>query len=130
MYIKKQFLPRSCLSTLQFFKKQCKSLRTSDVAGVNVGSKDSHKSALKVLDDIFAIPRGENDRDSKQKISSVGERYKKILATIQSCGEYERVVGGVFDNYVNMKFKVIKMVIFISCFSQITRALRQSQVRA
>ena len=130
MYSKKQFLPRSCLSTLQFFKKQSKSLRTSDVAGVNVGSKDSHKSALKVLDDIFAIPRGENDRDSKQKISSVGERYKKILATIQSCGEYERVVGGVFDNYVNMKFKVIKMVIFISCFSQITRALKQSQVRA
>merc|ERR1712098_400554 len=53
---------RSCLSTLQFFKKQCKSLRSADVAKVNVGSKDSHKSALKVLDDIFAIPNGELNR--------------------------------------------------------------------
>jgi len=125
---------RSCLSTLQFFKKQCKSLRTSDVAGVNVGSKDSHKSALKVLDDIFAIPRGENDRDSKQKISSVGERYKKILATIQSCGEYERVVGGVFDNYVNMKFKdmrlenVTRSLDWFTSFDLMQQEIRHSQI--
>ena len=124
---------RSCLSTLQFFKKQSRNLRTSDVVSFNVGTKDSHKSVLKVLDDIFAIPRGEKESDSKQKMSTIGERYKRILATIQSCGEYEKVVGGVFDNYVNMKFKdlrlenVTKSLDWFTSFDLLQQEIRHSQ---
>ena len=121
---------RSCLSTLQFFKKQSKSLRSSDVAGVNLGSKDSHKSAFKVLDDIFLIPRGDNEAESKQKLSTVTERYKKILSTIQSCGEYERVVQGVFDNYVNIKFKDMRLENVTRCLDWFTSFdLLQQEIR-
>ena len=128
------FIYRSCLSTLQFFKKQSRTLRTTDVAAVSVGTKDSHKSAFKVLDDIFVIPRGDNETQSKQKLSTVGERYKKILATIQSCGEYERVVQGVFENYVNMKFKdlrlenVTKSLDWVTSFDLMQQEIRHSQI--
>ena len=64
---------------------------------------------MKVLDDIFTIPRGGSETQSKQRLSTIGERYKTILSTIYSCGEYEKVVQGVFENYVNMQFKDLKL---------------------
>ena len=48
---------RSCLSTLQFFRKKGHQLRASDVASVSVGSKDSNKSLFSVWESLFAIPR-------------------------------------------------------------------------
>ena len=96
---------RSCLSTLQFFKKQSKYLKSSDVSKVNIGTKDSHKSSLKVLDEIFSVPRGANQNESKSTVCNPAQRFKIILSSIQSCGEYDRVLSGVFENYVNIKFK-------------------------
>ena len=104
------------------------------MAAVNVGSKDSHKSALKVLDDIFSIPRGDCEGQSKQKLSTVSERYKKILSTVYSCGEYERVVQGVFENYVNMQFKdlrlenVTRSLDWFTSFDLLQQEIRHSQV--
>ena len=125
---------RSCLSTLQFFKKQSNTLRSSDVAKVNLGRKDSSKSSVKVLDDIFDIPRGDVTGQSKQKILNIAERYQKILLTIQSCGEYEKVVQGVFDNYVNMKFRdlrlenVTKSLDRFTEFDLLQQEIRHSQI--
>ena len=125
---------RSCLSTLQFFKKQSNTLRSSDVAKVNLGRKDSSKSSVKVLDDIFDIPRGDVTGQSKQKILNIAERYQKILSTIQSCGEYEKVVQGVFDNYVNMKFRdlrlenVTKSLDRFTEFDLLQQEIRHSQI--
>ena len=96
---------RSCLSTLQFLKKQSRYLKSSDVSKINLGTKDSQKSSLKVLDEIFFIPRGANENESKQTVSSPAQRFRIILGSVQSCGEYDRVVAGVFENYINMKFK-------------------------
>ena len=106
------------------------------MAAVNLGSKDSHKSTLKVLDDIFTIPRGDGEAQSKQKLSTVGERYKRILSTIYSCGEYERVVQGVFENYVNMQFKDLKLenvtrsLDWFTGFDLLQQEIRHSQIYA
>ena len=113
---------RSCLSTLQFLKKQSKYLKSSDVSKINLGTKDSQKSSLKVLDEIFFIPRGANENESKQTVCSPAQRFRIILGSVQSCGEYDRVVAGVFENYIKMKFKdnamenVVKVNIHV-CFS-------------
>ena len=53
--------------------------------------------------------RGASETQSKQRLSTIGERYKRILSTIYTCGEYEKVVQGVFKNYVNMQFKDLKL---------------------
>ena len=125
---------RSCLSTLQFIKKQSKYLKSSDVAKINLGTKDSQKSSLKVLDEIFFIPRGANENESKQTVSSPAQRFRIILRSVQSCGEYDRVVAGVFENYINMKFKdnamenVVKGLDWFSDFDLLHSEMLHSQV--
>ena len=89
---------RSCLSTLQFFKSRGKELRLSDVNSASVGQKDSQKSLFAVWKEIFEIPRNRNGNPDKIRFSSV-------LRTVQSCGEYEKVMNGVFENYLAVKFK-------------------------
>ena len=125
---------RSCLSTLQFLKKQSRYLKSSDVSKINLGTKDSQKSSLKVLDEIFSIPRGANENESKQTVCSPAQRFRIILGSVQSCGEYDRVVAGVFENYINMKFKdnamenVVKGLDWFSEFDLLHSEMLHSQV--
>ena len=52
----------------------------------------------------------------------------------QSCGEYDKVVQGVFDNYVNMKFRdmrlenVTKSLDWFTCFDLMQQEIRHSQI--
>jgi len=125
---------RSCLSTLQFFKKQSKYLKSSDVSKVNLGTKDSQKSSLKVLDEIFSVPRGANQNESKSTVCNPAQRFKIILSSVQSCGEYDRVLAGVFENYVNIKFKdsglenVVRGLDWFSNFDLMHSEMLHSQV--
>ena len=105
---------RACLSTLQFFKSKGKELRAADVQHVSVGQKDSKKSLFSVWREIFEIPRGTkktfkliNGKSvaAEEDCSSVNARYRNILHTVQSCGEFEKVMNGVFENYLEVKFK-------------------------
>ena len=64
----------------------------------------------------------------------MAERYKRILSTIYSCGEYERVVQGVFENYVNMQFKDLKLenvtrsLDWFTGFDLLQQEIRHSQI--
>jgi len=102
---------RSCLSTLQFFRKSKGVLRAADVARASVGTKDSHRSLYSVWQDIFSIPRpgktghsGAGDEE-EEVANSTAARYKNMLSTVYSCGEYDRLLAGVFDLYLEVKFK-------------------------
>jgi len=135
---------RSCLSTLQFFRKRGKQLRAVDLASTSLGTKDSQRSLFSVWDDIFCIPRaGKVDTmaelgaaGNKEAANSVGARYRSILATVQSCGEYDRLVQGVFENYLNIKFKdsgmagVVKGLDWFSHFDLLHREMLHGQVWA
>jgi len=109
---------RSCLSTLQFFRKRGKQLRAVDLANTNLGSKDSQRSLFSVWDDLFTIPRADKVEtvyelgaaDKKEAANTVGSRFRSILSTVQSCGEYDRLMQGVFENYLNIKFKDCNMI--------------------
>jgi len=133
---------RSCLSTLQFFRKRGKQLRAVDLANTSLGTKDSQKSLFHVWDEIFSIPRAEKvdtvadlkNVGVKQASNTIGGRYQSILSLVQSCGEYDRLIQGVFENYLNIKFKdsgmsgLVKGVDWIIHFDLLHKEMMHSQV--
>jgi len=135
---------RSCLSTLQFFRKRGKQLRAVDLASTSLGSKDSQRSLFSVWDELFCIPRADKvdtmaelgSSEKKEAANTMGARYRSILATVQRCGEYDRLVQGVFENYVNIKFKdsgmaaVVKGLEWFSHFDLLHREMLHGQVWA
>jgi len=135
---------RSCLSTLQFFRKRGKQLRAVDVASTSLGSKDSTRSLFSVWDDIFSIPRADKVdtmaelgvAGRKEAANTLGARYRSILSTVQSCGEYDRLVQGVFENYLNIKFKdtgmagVVKGLDWFTHFDLLHKEMLHGQVWA
>ncbi|XP_046631154.1 chromosome transmission fidelity protein 18 homolog [Daphnia pulicaria] len=118
---------RSCLATLYFLKSRRRPLRYSDVMNLNIGHKDNHKSLFQVWQEIFHIPRQkrsqymvENEREGMLPLApdvdrplapnagnnaSMPARFANILHAVHSCGEYDRLMQGVFENYPNIKFK-------------------------
>jgi len=133
---------RSCLSTLQFFRKRGRQLRAVDLAGTNLGSKDAQRSLFSVWDELFAIPRAEKvdtisdlgQGSVKEAANTIGSRYRNILSIVQSCGEYDRLVQGVFENYLNIKFKdsgmmgVVKGLDWFTHFDLLHKEMLHGQV--
>ena len=89
---------RSCLSTLQFFSRQGKVLRSADVAKVGVGVKDTHKSIFSVWDAVFTVPNSDSRTSfggGAAKGVSQGEiRFKTVMSAIASCGETDKIMTG------------------------------------
>jgi len=106
---------RSCLSTLQFFKSKGQKLSKADVYKTNVGNKDSTKSHFSVWEELFSIPRSsgsnkrKHDGKSEENCAALNVRFKNSLHMAQSCGDYEKLQQGVFENYLTIKFKDAKM---------------------
>ena len=131
---------RSCLSTLQFFRRRGKQLRASDVASVAVGAKDANRSLFSVWENVFTIPRPEKVEGSEKRggevANSLPARYKNIYGVLQSCGEYEKLVAGVFENYLSMKFKdngmrsVVQGLEWVTHFDLLHQEAQRSQAWA
>nr|XP_053632708.1 chromosome transmission fidelity protein 18 homolog isoform X2 [Cherax quadricarinatus] len=120
---------RSCLSVLQFVRSTKKDLRLNDIDSTAVGQKDYQRSLFNVWRDIFSIPRPKKKRrgnphelqhddgvlidmpDLNTDLDNFGEqttlayRFQLILRTAQSCGEYDKLTQGWFENYPAIKFK-------------------------
>ena len=45
------------------------------------------------------------DQENFDNISSLYTRFNKMLKTTMSCGEYDRLTLGWFENYPSIKFK-------------------------
>ncbi|CAL4150868.1 unnamed protein product [Meganyctiphanes norvegica] len=120
---------RSCLSALQFIRATKKKVMLDDVESVSVGQKDYQRSLFNVWHDMFSIPRfkkkrrinphevkhqngvlvampeNNEDIDNFERQSTLASRFKRILHTTQSCGEYDKLTQGWFENYLTIKFK-------------------------
>ena len=90
-------------------------LSKADVYKTNVGNKDSTKSHFSVWEELFQIPRSsgsnkrKHDGKSEENCAALNVRFKNSLHMAQSCGDYEKLQQGVFENYLNIKFKDDKM---------------------
>jgi chromosome transmission fidelity protein 18 len=93
---------RSCLASLQFFRSRGRVLNSTEVADLAVGAKDSQKSLFSVWDEVFTVPRPDGPQRPAQSGAGGGGggggqagRFKHVLETVSSCGEYDRVVTGI-----------------------------------
>lgn len=104
---------RSCLSMIQFSSSSKKRLTLLDVVRSSIGSKDQHESLFQVWRSIFQIQRPKkvikSGVDDKQIVGmsdmSAETRMKNILETINSCGEYEKLMTGIHENFLRQKFQ-------------------------
>ena len=91
---------RSCLSTLQFFNRKGKVLRSTDIDKVNVGVKDTHKSIFSVWEAVFNIPNSDSRASlgggggAKGTGNKADARIKTIINAVASCGETEKIMTG------------------------------------
>ncbi|XP_060063519.1 chromosome transmission fidelity protein 18 homolog [Ylistrum balloti] len=110
---------RSCLNTLQFVQRHCKELSVRLIQTMNVGQKDSQRSLFSVWNDIFTLPRPKRNRflsindlrNEEWKINNTSPtaRFHNVLQATHSSGEYEKVIQGLFENYLECKYKDPKM---------------------
>ncbi|CAL1547262.1 unnamed protein product [Lymnaea stagnalis] len=109
---------RSCLNTLQFVRQKQKELTLRDVQTMHVGQKDSQKSLFSVWHDVFTMQRVNKNRfvsihdlvEGKQdglqtNTISLSSRFEHILHMCQSAGEYDRIMQGLHENYLEAKSK-------------------------
>lgn len=105
---------RSCLSMIQFFACSKKALTLLDVMKSNIGQKDQHKSLFNVWASIFQVQRPKKviketsgELQQRQVIGmsdmSMTTRMEHVLETVNSCGEYDRLIQGVFENFLKQK---------------------------
>ena len=50
-----------------------------------------------------------HDGKNEENASAVNVRFKNSLHLAMACGDYEKLQQGVFENYLNIKFKDAKM---------------------
>jgi len=145
---------RSCLATLYFLKSHKRQLRYGDIVNLNIGQKDTHKTLFQVWQEIFHIPRPKQreyinscdrgtlplapdvDRPIDANVgnaASMPARFANILHSVYSCGEYDRLMQGVFENYPEIKFKdsymnaVCSGLDWMCYFDVVNREIQQSQ---
>ncbi|KAL7044013.1 hypothetical protein ACKWTF_001745 [Chironomus riparius] len=106
---------RSCISVIQFFSNTKKALTLFDVLKSNVGQKDQHKTLFNVWSSIFQIQRPkkvlkQSSNDQQKQIigmtdMSIRTRMMYVLEMVNSCGEYEKLGQGVFENFLKQKIQ-------------------------
>ncbi|XP_058819117.1 chromosome transmission fidelity protein 18 homolog [Topomyia yanbarensis] len=111
---------RSCLSMLQFHSSLKKPLRLTDVLKCNVGQKDRHKGLFGIWSAIFQIQRPrktliEDQNSNAEAIVSLTDmspatRMLNILDAIHMGHDYDRLMQGVFENYLHQKMPDPNMV--------------------
>ncbi|XP_078611999.1 chromosome transmission fidelity protein 18 homolog [Branchiostoma floridae x Branchiostoma japonicum] len=113
---------RSCVNTLQFVHSRGTDLSLSDVHSMAVGQKDQQKGLFTVWQQIFQVPRQKRKRWNNPHDVAAGQlqagedvsvsqphtpagRFQHILHLTSGNGEYEKTCQGLFENYLEAKFK-------------------------
>ncbi|GAB1608222.1 chromosome transmission fidelity protein 18 homolog [Argonauta hians] len=111
---------RSCLNTLQFVQRQSREFTLRLVTSMAIGQKDVQRSLFSVWYDIFRLPRLKkskyltvqdlnNQSSSLQSNITPTARCQNILQATFAAGEFDKILQGLFQNYLQVKFKDPKM---------------------
>ncbi|CAH1116281.1 unnamed protein product [Phaedon cochleariae] len=100
---------RSCLSVLHFFKTHKKPVTLSDIYRTSIGQKDMQKGLFTVWQEIFQIERPKlrsvTDLNNISNKHTMQVRMSKILQTVCSFGDYDRLSQGIFENFPKLILK-------------------------
>ncbi|CAK1586743.1 unnamed protein product [Parnassius mnemosyne] len=78
---------RMALHVLSFLRSKSQ-LTIQDIENVAIGTKDTSKSMMQALQAVFTLEDGKSN---------------DILRTIQAAGEYDRLIEGIFENYLTAR---------------------------
>ncbi|XP_026303342.1 chromosome transmission fidelity protein 18 homolog isoform X3 [Piliocolobus tephrosceles] len=113
---------RACINTLQFlYSRGQRELSVRDVQATRVGLKDQRRGLFSVWQEVFQLPRaqrrcvgqdpalpadmlllGDGDVGS---LTSASQRFYRVLRAAASAGEHEKVVQGLFDNFLRLRLR-------------------------
>ncbi|XP_047390009.1 chromosome transmission fidelity protein 18 homolog [Sciurus carolinensis] len=113
---------RACINTLQFLHgRGRRELSVRDVQTTHVGLKDQRKGLFSVWQEVFQLPRaqrrlvgpgptlpahslllGDGDTGS---LTLASQRFYHLLRITTSTGEHEKVVQGLFDNFLRLRLR-------------------------
>ncbi|KAG2455611.1 chromosome transmission fidelity protein 18 homolog isoform X2 [Polypterus senegalus] len=118
---------RACVNTLQFLHSRGrKDVSMKDMQTLRVGLKDQNRGLFSVWQEIFQLPRVKRKRIGQELFlptpaletrenepvstgsvaqNAAAQRFYHILHLTTSTGDHEKVTQGLYDNFLNMKFK-------------------------
>nr|XP_020031985.1 LOW QUALITY PROTEIN: chromosome transmission fidelity protein 18 homolog [Castor canadensis] len=113
---------RACINTLQFlYGRGRRELSVRDVQTTRVGLKDQRKGLFSVWQEVFQLPRAQRrlvgqdlnlpahalllDDGDMGSLTLASQRFYHILHVTTSAGEHEKVVQGLFDNFLRLRLR-------------------------
>ncbi|XP_052051853.1 chromosome transmission fidelity protein 18 homolog isoform X1 [Apodemus sylvaticus] len=113
---------RACINTLQFlYGRGRRELSVKDVQTTHVGLKDQRKGLFSVWQEVFQLPRAQRrlvgqdlmlpthalllSEADKASLTLASQRFYHILRVTTSAGEHEKVVQGLFDNFLRLRLR-------------------------
>ncbi|XP_006897521.1 PREDICTED: chromosome transmission fidelity protein 18 homolog [Elephantulus edwardii] len=119
---------RACINTLQFLHGQGRrELSVRAVQTTRIGLKDKRKGLFAVWQEVFQLPRAQRrcvgqelappvhalltrDGDSgpcpsEAAPTSISQRFQRVLHVASSAGEHEKVVQGLYDNFLRLRLR-------------------------
>ncbi|XP_064151379.1 chromosome transmission fidelity protein 18 homolog isoform X1 [Loxodonta africana] len=117
---------RACINTLQFLHGQGRrELSAQAVQSMHIGLKDQRKGLFAVWQEVFQLPRAKRchvDQDlapsahmlltrdigpcpAEMASICVSQRFHRVLHVAASAGEHEKVVQGLYDNFLRLRLR-------------------------
>ncbi|XP_045317468.1 chromosome transmission fidelity protein 18 homolog isoform X1 [Leopardus geoffroyi] len=121
---------RACINTLQFLHgRGRRQLSVQVVQTTRVGLKDQRKGLFSVWQEVFQLPRAQRQRwghnlaliphtlllgdgptglgprPAEVPLTTASQRFYHILHVAASAGEHEKVVQGLFDNFLRLRLR-------------------------
>nr|XP_007979013.2 chromosome transmission fidelity protein 18 homolog isoform X3 [Chlorocebus sabaeus] len=113
---------RACINTLQFlYSRGQRELSVRDVQATRVGLKDQRRGLFSVWQEVFQLPRAQRRRVGQDPAlpadtlllgdgdagspTSASQRFYRVLHAAASAGEHEKVVQGLFDNFLRLRLR-------------------------
>ncbi|XP_054445148.1 chromosome transmission fidelity protein 18 homolog isoform X2 [Pteronotus mesoamericanus] len=121
---------RACINTLQFLHgRGQRELSVQAVQTTRVGLKDQRKGLFSVWQEVFQLPRaqrrrvgqdptlpphtlllgdglmGSGHQAAKAPLTVAAQRFYHVLHVATSAGEHEKVVQGLFDNFLRLRLR-------------------------
>ncbi|XP_004873895.1 chromosome transmission fidelity protein 18 homolog isoform X1 [Heterocephalus glaber] len=113
---------RACINTLQFLHRRGQwELSVRDVQATHVGFKDQRKGLFFVWQEVFQLPRAQRRLGGQDpnllahtllpgnremgSLTLASQSFYHILRVTTSAGEHEKVVQGLFDNFLRLRLR-------------------------
>lgn len=121
---------RACINALQFLHRRGqRELSVQAVQSTRIGLKDQRKGLFSVWQEVFQLPRAQRRRVGQDStlpthmlllgdrlsgsgplaaeapLTTAAQRFYHILHVAASAGEHEKVVQGLFDNFLRLRLR-------------------------